>query len=308
MHNFGIMLKSYLPDLEHTKRFIESFKKYATEPLPLYVVVPDSDVQAFAEIVGDFGEVLPESLWSEHLIDYRIHGNSAGYINQEIIKLAFAEKNLVKNYLCADSEAVFIRPFSSADFMADAETPFTFVTEDHELQVDPIYYSRYGHARERSLIKLREYLELPSTPFSTCHNMAVFSLVVLASLREHMKNNNMSYKDLMQISPFEFSWYNFWLEKSEVIPRVTREPIFEMIHMSHQHLSYALKEIGLEDLARGYVGVVVNSGHSRDQGVLDFETDFVDTLSLNLGYDQIAGAIVEKTLQRMPRVRKIFKV
>jgi hypothetical protein len=302
------MLKSYLPDLEYTKRFIESFKKYATEPIPFYVVVPDSDVQVFAKIVGDFGEVLPESLWSEHLIDYRIHGNAAGYINQEIIKLAFAEKNLLENYLCADSEAVFIRPFSSADFMADTRTPFTFVTEDHELQVDPIYYSRYGHAREHSLIKLREYLELPATPFSTCHNMAVFSRVVLASLREHMQINKMSYADLMQISPFEFSWYNFWLEKSEVIPRVTREPIFEMIHMSHQHLTYALKEISLTDLSRGYVGVVVNSGHSRDQGILDFETDFVDTLSQNLSHRQIAAAIVEKTLQRLPRVRKIFRV
>jgi hypothetical protein len=308
MQNFGIMLKSYLPDIDYTKRFIESFIKYATETIPLYVVVPDSDVPAFEDIVGSLGEVLPESLWSEHLVDYRIHGNSAGYINQEIIKLAFAEKNLIENYLCADSEAVFIRPFSKSDFMADATTPFTFVTEDHELQVDPIYYERYGSSRQRSLVRLRRFLGLPEDRFETCHGLAVFSSDVLASLRGFMEEEQFTYADLLEISPYEFSWYNFWLEKTEVRPRIKREPIFETIHMSHQHLGYALKGIGLPDLARGYVGVVVNSGHSRDQGVLDFETDFVDILSQNLGYGQIVGAITEKALQRAPRVRKIFKV
>lgn len=308
MRNFGVMLKSYGPDIGYAKRFIESFRKHATEEIPLYVVVPDQDVQSFEEVVSSTGEVLSESLWSEYLVDYRIHGNSPGYINQEIIKLAFAEKNLLENYLCADSEAVFIRPFSSADFMADTTTPFTFVTEDHELQVDPIYFQRYGKARNQSLLKLRDYLSLPSERYETCHNMAVFSSKVLTSLRDYMNSLNLSYADLMEISPYEFSWYNFWLEKSQVIPRITREPIFEMLHMDHHHLSYALKGIGLGDLSRGYVGVVVNSGHTRDQGVLDFETDFVDTLARNLTYRQLIGSMWEKMWQRAPRVRKLFRV
>jgi Family of unknown function (DUF6492) len=306
MDNFGIMLKSYLPDIDYSKRFIQSFKRYASDPIPLYVVVPDSDISAFEQVVGASGEVLPESLWAEHLVDYRIDGNSPGYVNQEIIKLAFAEKGLLANYLCADSEAVFIRPFTRADFMASETTPFTFVTEDHELQVDPIYFHRYGTFREQSLIRLREYLDLPPTPFATCHNMAVFSAEALASLREFMAQRELSYADLLQISPYEFSWYNFWIEKSKCIPRVTREPIFEMLHMPHHQLSYALKGTTIQDLARGYVGVVVNSGYSRDQGVLDFDTDFVDTLAQNFTYRKITTAIVEKSLQRMPRVRKIF--
>lgn len=308
MRDFGVMLKSYGTDIGYAKRFIESFRLYATEEIPLYVVVPDQDVQSFGEIVGSTGEVLPESLWSEHLVDYRIHGNSAGYVNQKIIKLAFAEKGLLANYLCADSEAVFVRPFSSAEFMADATTPFTFVTEDHELYVDPIYFRRYGMARNQSLIELREYLGLPKERFATCHNMAVLSSEVLSSLRDYMKVKGLTYSDLMEISPHEFSWYNFWLENSRVVPRITREPIFEMLHMNHHHLSYALKGIDLSDLARGYVGVVVNSGHSRDQGSPDFETDFVDALARNLTYGQLIAALWEKIWQRAPRVRKIFRV
>ena len=302
------MLKSYWQDIEYAKRFMGSFTKYAAEAIPLYVVVPDSDVSAFEEIVGETGEVLPESLWAEHLVDFSIDGNSPGYINQEIIKLAFAEKGFVANYLCADSDAVFIRPFSSNDFMASATTPFTFVTEDHELQVDPIYFAKYGKAREQSLIRLREFLELPPTHFATCHNMAVFSGQVLASLREHMKSHNMTYMDLIQISPDEFSWYNFWLEKTEVVPRITREPIFEMILSPHQKLTYVFEGIGLKDLARGYIGVVTRSRVSQDRGLLDFKDGFVDVLSLNLNFRQIVGATIEKALSRAPRVRKIFRV
>ena len=306
MRDFGVMLKSYAPDFDYAKRFIESFREFATEEIPLYVVVPDQDVQLFTELVGETGQVLPESLWAEHLVDYRIHGNSPGYINQEIIKLAFAEKNLLANYLCADSEAVFIRPFSKADFMADATTPFTFVTEDHELQVDPIYFARYGKFRNQSLRHLREYLQLPMDRYATCHGLGVFSSKVILSLNEFMQNRSLTYADLLEISPYEFSWYNFWLEKSRVIKRITREPIFETIHMDHHHFSYALKGVGIEDLARGYVGVVVNSGHTRDQGVLDFEIDFVETLARTISYVELISALYEKALTRMPRIRRLL--
>jgi hypothetical protein len=149
---------------------------------------------------------------------------------------------------------------------------------------------------------------LQTNNFKTCHGFGVFSAKAIESLSDYLENHGMMYSDLLEISPYEFSWYNFWLEKSQVIRVVEREPIFETIHMDHHHLAYALKSVKLDDLARGYVGVVVNSGHSRDQGVLDFETDFVDTLARNVGYRTLVSAFAERALQRMPRVRKIFKV
>lgn len=303
MSDFGVMLKSYAPDFDYAKRFIESFRVFATEAIPLYIVVPDQDIQLFTEFVADTGQVLPESLWAEHLVDYPLHGNSPGYINQEIIKLAFAEKNFLANYLCADSEAVFIRPFSKADFMADPTTPFTFVTEDHELQVDPIYFARYGKARNQSLRHMREYLQLPMDRYETCHNMAVFSGEVLRSLRGYMSDQGLTYADLIEISPYEFSWYNFWLEKSGAIPRVVREPVFDLIHSDQQQFGYTLKGVQLQDLARGYVGIVTNYQITRFQGVRDYEANLVATLARTLNYSELCSAIVEKIMQRFPRIR-----
>lgn len=307
MTDFGILLKSYGPDLPYAQRFMASFDRYATESIPVFAVVPDKDVDAFTTMMAGRGEVLPESLWSQHLVTERIHGNSPGYINQEIIKLAFFEQGLVRNYLCADSEAVFLRPFSTADFMADESTPYTFATEDNELSVDPRYEHSYGAVRRASLLQLRDFLQLPPSPMLTCHNMAVFSTTVLAGLKEFLDHRGLTYADAMQVSPYEFSWYNFWLEREKQIPRILREPIFLMVHMEHQHLEFALKGVSESDLARGYVGVVVNSGFSRRFGVIDFDEPISSALASYVTLPDLTRALVERGLRRMPRVRALLR-
>ena len=64
-------------------------------------------------------------------------------------------------------------------------------------------------------------------------------------------------------APYEFSWYNLWLQKSQVIPIEVREPLVKTFHHEGQHLEYALRGIGPDDIARGFVGVVVNSNYAR---------------------------------------------
>lgn len=308
MTDFGILLKSYGPDLPYAERFMASFDRYATESIPVFAVVPDEDVDAFTTMMAGRGEVLPESLWSQHLVTERIHGNSPGYINQEIIKLTFFEQGLVRNYLCADSEAVFLRPFSSADFMADNNTPYTFVTEDAELRVDPEYWRRYGATRDRSLVGLREYLRLsPVTPYQTCHGFGVFAASVLRSLQDFLIDRGMTYADALQVSPYEFSWYNFWLERERVIRRITREPIFLTVHIESQHLEFALKGVTESAVARGYVGVVVNSGFSRRFGVIDFDEPISSALASYVTLPDLTRALVERGLRRMPRVRALLR-
>ena len=306
MERFGILLKSYGPDLPFAERFLASFQRFSQEPIPLVVVVPDEDRKNFSEQVGRLGTVLPESLWREHLVNFRIHGNSPGYINQEIIKLAFYEIDYFQNYLCADSDAVFIRNFSTEDFMANVETPYTFVTEDSELRVDPVYERTYGKARQDHLEKLRQFLDLPLSRTQTCHNMATFSSLVCRDLSAHLEEASLSWADALEISPYEFSWYNFWLERSGVIPRIEREPIFKMIHMEHQHLALALRGVHKSDLARGYVGLVVNSGFSRAHGVVDLDEPLGHTLGRYVSQRDLAHGLVERVLRRLPRVRRIM--
>jgi len=304
--NFGIMLKSYGPDLHYAQRFLESFIKYASEQIPLFVVVPDHDVQDFEEVFGNHAIVLPESLWADQLVDYPIHGNNPGYINQEIIKLAFAEKGYLRNYLCADSEAVFIRPFGTQDFMDESGVPYSFITEDNELQVDPNYYASYWRARDESMRTIRSFLELPDAPIATCHNMAVFSSSQVLDLKKFLASRDTDWTGAMEISPYEFGWYNFWVEKASLGVRVVREPIVLMLHQPHQHLEYALKRIRINDIARGYTAVLVNSGFSHENEVIDFEEPVPKTLSRYVNYSVLGSAIFERIFNKAPRVRRLF--
>lgn len=309
MDRFGILLKSYGPDLAYAERFMASYSRFVQGSVPIYVVVPDEDVATFTSMMAGRGTVLPESLWDPYLVDYRIHGNAPGYVNQEIIKLAFHDQGILDNYLCADSEAVFLRPFSQTDFMADEETPYTFATADSELRVDPIYWSRYGEARHRSLIRLREFLDIhPVHTYETCHGFGVFSSVALASLWEFLQGQDMTYADALEVCPYEFSWYNFWLEKSRVIPRIVREPIFYTVHIETQHLELALKEVSEDDLSRGYVGAVLNSGFSRLSGVVGIGEPRLQSLGRYTSMSQLTKAAWERALRRAPRVRRAFRI
>lgn len=304
--DFGIMLKSYSSDLHYAKRFLESFMRFATEPIPLFVVVPERDVHEFSDVFGSNATILSESLWEDQLVDYPIHGNNPGYINQEIIKLAFAEKGFLKNYLCADSEAVFIRPFSIQDFMDPSGISYTFITEDAELHVDPTYYVTYWQSRDKYLKRIRQFLDLPLEPLATCHNMAVFSSDSVMSLKEFLSQKGVTWAGAMEIAPYEFSWYNFWTERTLGKSRITREPIVLMLHQPHQHLEYSLKRVKQKDLARGYVAVLVNSGFAQDHGVIDFEEPLSETLSRYVSYRNLAGAAFERLFIRAPRLRRLL--
>jgi hypothetical protein len=306
MENFGIMLKSYGPDLQYAQRFLESFLKYATEPIPVYVVVPDQDIPAFSEVFASHATVLPESLWAAQLVDYPIHGNNPGYINQEIIKLAFAEGSHLRNYLCADSEAVFIRPFSSRDFMDPTGVPYSFITEDHELHVDPVYFDVCWTAREQFLMQIRAFLELPSTPIATGHHMAVFSSEQVLDLKKYLSDRGLDWTGALEISPFEFDWYNFWIEKVQGTARKIREPIVLMLHQPHQHLEYSLKGITESDLTRGYVAVLIKSAFAQDHSVIDFQEPVANTLSRYVSYRVLLGAAFERMFVRAPRVRSLL--
>ena len=123
-------------------------------------------------------------------------------------------------------------------------------------------------------IRLKKELELEDPRTLTCHNMTIFSAKVLKAFKEkYLLPRGYTYIDLLKKSPYEFSWYNFWLQKDITIPIVFREPLFKMFHTKNQHLEYIRKKITIKDIARGYLGVVVNSNYSRGFGVVGYDQE-----------------------------------
>ena len=295
MTRLGLLLKSYAGDFAYAQRMVESFHKHNADKLTLFIVIPDSDVELFSSMTGSNVEIFSEELLGKYLVDSPVHDLRPGYINQEIVKLAFWELGLTENYFCVDSDAEFIRDFGFSDFMANDTTPYTVLVEDKELLVEPRYYKQYWKTREAEIRHIQELVGLDTQVIRTCHGHQVFSATVLRSFKEKfLEPRGWSYVDALAESPYEFSWYNMWLQKDHGIEIHTREPFVKVFHHEGHHLEYILRGVTQADIARGYLAVVVNSNYSRDLGVVDSSASKSESLSRYLSYGEVGQLLASK--------------
>lgn len=272
MTSFAILVKSHAPDFAYAERLLSSYARHNVDGVPLHLIVPDDEIGLFSSLAADNVRIDAESVLAGHLVSEPVAGFSPGYINQEIIKLSFWELGRADNYLCMDSDAEFVRDFHVSDFMADATTPYTFLTEDRELQAEPEYYTTTWVHRQPWLLLIAKEIGLASPSLRTVHGHAVFSGAVLKSFAERfLAPRGWDYVDALRIAPLEPTWYNFWLEKDQTIPVIMREPIIKTFHNSAQYLDYILRGVTRDDVARGYVGIVMNSNFSRGDGMVSLE-------------------------------------
>ena len=297
-----MLCKSYSGDFEYAQRMVKSFHQFNSDAIQLFLVVPETELKLFAPLSGDFVMLLSEQLLVGYLVDHEVHGMRPGYINQEIVKLSFWELGLAQNYFCVDSDAEFIRPFGVSDFMFDPDTPYSVLVQDLELAVEPEYYNQYWVSREAELRRIAELVGVDSRVVLTCHGHTVFSLSVLESfVNDFLAPRDWTYADALEFSPYEFTWYSMWLQKSGVIGLHSREPWIKVFHNQSQHMEYLLRGIELTDIARGYLGVVVNSNYSRGLGVVNADTSQSDSIATYLSYPQLLTSLASKVKRTWSR-------
>ena len=295
MHSFAILLKSFRGDLDLATRLIASFNEYNPEAIQLYALVPPEDLHLFAGLQSDTITVLSEAPLAHHFTSEPLAGIRPGYINQEIVKLSFWELGLAANYFCVDSDAVFVRPISRDDFMFNETTPFTVLVEDNELKVEPRYYEQHWQGREIHLRRIQEIVGINDRRVLTCHGHQVFSAIVLRSLKtDFIEPRGWDYKEMLAESPYEFTWYNMWLQKSRVIPIEIREPLVKVFHHEEQQVEYTLRGVTNDDIARGYLALVVNSNYARSHSKGSAEDTAADTLARYVPITSLLRAIVIK--------------
>ena len=295
MQSFAMLLKSFADDFEYAQRLLVSFRKFNADDLHLYCVVPPAEVSRFEVFSGPDITVLSESELGQYLVDQPVHGMRPGYINQEIVKLAFWELELTENYFCVDSDAEFIRPFYRSDFMVDENTPYTVLVEDNELKVEPRYYREYWQQRELELRHIQELVGLDTPVVRTCHGHQIFSARVLRSFKtEFLDPQGWSYADALEASPYEFTWYNMWLQKCQPIEIHQREPLVKVFHNESQHLEYIMRGVTTADIARGYVTLVINSNYSRDLGLISADASKPELLGTYLSYGEVTQLLTGK--------------
>jgi len=305
---FALMLKTYAPDSAFVYRLVSSFHKHNVENLHLFCVVPQADLEVFAPLAAETVTVMSEAPFERYFTSEEVDGIRLGYINQEIVKLAFWELGLVENYFCVDSEAVFLRDFREQDFIAPDGFPFSVLVEDNELQVEPHYYTQYWISREAAHRRIAQEIAFPDPILRTCHGHQTFSSTVLRDFKDNfLTPRGWSYLDALKIAPYEFTWYNLWLQKSEVIPIHQREPYVKVFHHEKQHLEYIIRGITNKDIARGYLAVVVNSNFSRDLGIIKADAPKAELLSHYLSYRELAQLTMTKVRASLKRLGRSGK-
>lgn len=266
MHDFCFFLKTYRNDYKSVVRLIDSFQQYNEENIILYLVCPKQDVYIFQSLIRNNMVLLEEEEIGVEVFENDTRW-SAGYLNQAIYKLAFGELALCKNYMPIDSDAIFIRPFYKKDFLYDKETPYTILIEDNDLHADRYYYAEYWEGRRKLIEKIEDVYDFHPYRLLTCHGFQIFSLRVLKDLKDSfMVPNGYTYKDLIAISPYEFSWYNLWLQKSQCMPIYMCEPLFKTFHLKQHQIFSVLQGMRIEDWAKAYIGIVVNSNYGVGDG------------------------------------------
>jgi len=78
-----------------------------------------------------------------------------------------------------------------------------------------------------------------------------------------------------------------WLQKDKTIPIEIREPLIKLFYKKSQHIEYLKKGITLKDIARGYIGYVINSNYSRGFGIVNYDEPkkygiVIDRLKINI--------------------------
>lgn len=303
MHSLALLLKSFAGDFEYATRLIASFERHNPTGLPLYCVVPSEDLELFSHLNSESVSVMSEEPFRAYFTVDDVHGIRAGYINQEIVKLAFWELRLAHNYFCIDSDAVIIRDITERDFIAPDGVPYSVLVEDNELAVEPRYFRDHWVSREKAIRRIAAEVGSEERVLLTCHGHQVFSSDVLRSFKdEFLQPRGWTYLDALTLAPYEFTWYNMWLQRCGVIAIHPREPLVKVFHNEVQHIEYILRGVSTADIARGYLAVIINSNFSRDRGLMSVDEGKAEALAPYLSYGEVRRLVSVKLRSSFRRV------
>ena len=303
MNKISLMLRSYADDFAYAERLVKSFNKHNVDGLTLFIVVSHDETELFGRLTSDHVVILDDLPLAHHFTDSDINGIRPGYINQEIVKLAFWELGLSTNYFCIDSDAIFLRNFTAEDFLASDGFPFSVLIEDKELLVEPRYFQDNWKSREESLRRISNEVGLRNETLLTCHGHQVISSQVLRSFHNaFLVPRGWGYVDALRFAPYEFTWYNFWLQKDQTIPIHAREPLVKVFHHEDQHIEYIIRGVRTEDIARAYLAVVINSNYSRGLGLVSLHESKEHSLAQYLSYRELMRLTSFKVRASMARL------
>jgi hypothetical protein len=270
MKPLALYCKSYSTDLRRVQRLAASIQRFNLDQLPFYLSVPERELSLFREhLVGLGVELLADEdivRASPRLQVERVQ-QMPGYIAQQVVKSEFWRLNLAQSYVCLDSDAVFIRPFDSRDFLANDGTPYTMLDEAHDLLERALLQKRervvqdfFREADQVQAIFGREGRRYSFGPFPLVWHRAVWESLDIQLLQAR----GMNFADAITLAPIESRWYGEALLKYQAVPLLPCQALFKVYHYAWQFDQERRRGITEAQLAEFYCGVIYQSAWERD--------------------------------------------
>jgi len=270
MKQFALYCKGYSTDLRRMVRLAQSIRQYNTENLPFYVSVPQAELPLFREHLAGLGAELladEEIIKTSHRIAPEQVRRMPGHVSQQVVKSEFWRLGLSEAYLCLDSDAIFIRPFGLADFMAPDGTPYTMMDEAHDLLEDAL-----RHKRERVVAAFNKEADLVQQLFQRTgrrYSFGPFPLVWHRAVWESLdirflQPRGMSFADAIALAPIESRWYGEALLAYQAVSLMPCQALFKVYHYAWQFDHDQRIGITSQQMAKFYCGVIYQSAWERE--------------------------------------------
>lgn len=270
MSTFVLYCKSYQTDLRRLVRLARSVQRFNQDGIAFHVSVPTVDYALFDEHLRGLDVLLhrdEDILQSVPNVDLQRVQRMHGAVSQQIVKSSFWRYHNADMYLCLDSDAFFLRPFTVSDFVHPSGTPYTMLDEAHELLDD---------ARRHRKSRVTEAFYAEAQRFQTlfgrvgrAYSFGPFPLVwhraVWQSLQtEYLDPRGMSFTDAIEQAPIESRWYGEALLKYRAIDLLPCQALFKVYHYAWQLRDDRRSGITESQLGDSYVGAIYQSAWERE--------------------------------------------
>ena len=265
MNDLVLYCKSYRQDFLRLKRLLTSIEKFNADQLPFYISTPEADKALLIELLGSEGYhwVSDESIVSANpkatLEQYQA---MPGGVSQAIVKSEFWRLGFAQNYLCLDSDCVFIRTFGRRDFLNHHGVPYTVLHQNKEyfqLALNRGESKVVQHLQDEAR-RVQALFERDGPEFYCAPAPFIWSAKVWESLdKEYLIPKEMSLWDLIGPNHPETLIYGEALLKYQAIPLIAIEPLFRVYHYDWQY--FLMKRLGETEakLASNFMGVLYQS-------------------------------------------------
>lgn len=275
MNQIALYCKSYRKDFLRLKKLVQSINQHNIDGIPFYISTPEEQKREMLAIlvsIGGYEWVSDESIVASNpRVPTGIEATRSGGLSQQTIKSEFWRLGLSENYVCLDSDCIFIKDFHVSDFIASDGDPYTVMYQNKD------YYQlaiNRGQARVLGELSLEAdnvkaifgrsgpNYYCPCPPF-------IWSSKVWRSLDDDfLKPKGMTLWDINTAQHPETLLYLEALLNFKAIPLHPIEQLFRIYYYDWHYFLLRRNGETIKKLAENYLGVIYQSSWdlSMDHG------------------------------------------